>query len=95
MSFRKPSLLPVSSAHKICLPLHSAWLKLGASPVQPTPGTRRVSAELLPRRERGSSFLLAWCIHVAHSKMLSDLLHVFKVKECIKTGFVYNNKKKK
>lgn len=31
---------------------------------------------------------------MAHSKMLSDLLHVFKVKECIKTGFVYNNNKK-
>ena len=46
------------------------------------------SGILVPRWEGGSSFLLAWCIHMAHSKMVSDLLHVFKVKECIETGFV-------
>lgn len=31
---------------------------------------------------------------MAHSKMLGDLLHVFEVKECIKTGFVCSNNKK-
>jgi len=32
---------------------------------------------------------------MAHSKMVSDLLHVFKVKECIETGFVCKRKKTK
>lgn len=36
---------------------------------------------------------MAWRIHVAHSKMLSDLLHIFEVKECIETGFVCERQK--
>ena len=50
--------------------------------------SRRVLLVALPSWEGGCTFLLAWGIHMTDSKVLGDLLHVLKVKECIETGFV-------
>ena len=54
--------------------------------------SRRVLLVALPSWEGGCTFLLAWGIHMTDSKVLGDLLHVFKVKERIETRFVCNNK---
>ena len=46
----------------------------------------------LPSWEGWCTFLLAWGIHMTDSKVLGDLLHVLKVKECIETGFICKSK---
>lgn len=43
----------------------------------------------LPHGEGRSTVLLARGIHVADSKVLGDLLHVFRVKEGVVAGFVW------
>ena len=54
--------------------------------------SRRVLLVALPSWEGGRTFLLAWSIHMADSKVLGDLLHVLKVKERVETGFICNSK---
>lgn len=56
----------------------------------PCPGAR--GSLLLPRGEGWRPVLLAGGVHVADSKVLGDLLHILKVKECIETGFICKSK---
>lgn len=50
------------------------------------------SPTALPCWEGGCPFLLPWGIHMTHSKVLGDLLHILKVEECVETGFIYKIK---
>ena len=50
--------------------------------------SRRVLLVALPSWEGGRTFLLAWSIHMADSKVLGDLLHVLKIEEGIEAQLV-------